>query len=139
MPTLTLHNSLSRRREPMVPIDPVHVRMYACGPTVYDRAHIGNARPEVVNDVLVRLLRHLFPRVTYVRNITDVDDKINARATATGQTIGAVTERTLADYHTDIAALGVTPPDVEPRATGHILEMIEVIERLIASGHAYSA
>ena len=139
MPTLTLHNSLSRRREPLVPIDPAHIRMYACGPTVYDRAHIGNARPEVVNDVLVRLLRHMFPRVTYVRNITDVDDKINARATATGQTIGAVTERTLADYHTDIAALGVAPPDVEPRATGHIPEMIEVIERLIASGHAYPA
>ena len=139
MPTLTLHNSLSRRREPMVPIDPAHVRMYACGPTVYDRAHIGNARPEVVNDVLVRLLRHLYPRVTYVRNITDVDDKINARAAASGQTIGEVTERTLADFHADIAALGVAPPDVEPRATQHIVEMIEVVERLIASGHAYPA
>ncbi len=139
MPTLTLHNSLSRRREPMVPIDPAHVRMYACGPTVYDRAHIGNARPEVVNDVLVRLLRHLYPRVTYVRNITDVDDKINARAAASGQTIGEVTERTLADFHADIAALGVAPPDVEPLATQHIVEMIEVIERLIASGHAYPA
>ena len=139
MPRLTLHNSLSRRREPLVPIDPAHVRLYACGPTVYDRAHIGNARPEVVNDVLVRLLRHLFPRVTYVRNITDVDDKINARAAATGQTIGAVTERTLADYHADIAALGVIPPDVEPRATGHIPEMIALIERLIDQGHAYAA
>ena len=139
MPTLTLHNSLSRRREPMVPINPAHVRMYACGPTVYDRAHIGNARPEVVNDVLVRLLRHLYPRVTYVRNITDVDDKINARAAASGQTIGEVTERTLADFHADVAALGVAPPDVEPRATQHILEMIEVVERLIASGHAYPA
>ncbi len=139
MPTLTLHNSLTRRREPLVPVDPAHIRMYACGPTVYDRAHIGNARPEVVNDVLVRLLRHLFPRVTYVRNITDVEDKINARAAATGQTIAAITEGTLADYQADIAALGVAPPDVEPRATAHIPEMITVIERLIASGHAYPA
>ncbi len=139
MRTLTLHNSLSRRRETLVPIDPTHVRMYACGPTVYDRAHIGNARPEVVNDVLVRLLRHLFARVTYVRNITDIDDKINARAAATGQTIGEVTQRTLADYHTDLAALGVIPPDVEPHATGHIPEMVALIERLIASGHAYPA
>ena len=139
MPLLSLHNSLTRRRETLVPIDPSHVRMYACGPTVYDRAHIGNARPEVVNDVLVRLLRHLFARVTYVRNITDVDDKINARAATTGQTIGEITGRTLADYHTDLAALGVIPPDVEPRATGHIPEMVALIGRLIASGHAYPA
>ena len=139
MPQLSLHNSLSRRRETLVPIDPDHIRLYACGPTVYDRAHIGNARPEVVNDVLVQLLRHLYPHVTYVRNITDVDDKINARAIATGQTIGAVTERTLADFRADIAELGVIPPDVEPRATGHIPEMIALIERLIASGHAYPA
>ena len=139
MPVLTLHNSLSRGREPLVPIDPSHIRMYACGPTVYDRAHIGNARPEVVNDVLVRLLRHLYPRVTYVRNITDVDDKINARAAASGRTIAEVTERTLADFHTDLAALSVIPPDVEPRATAHIAEMITLIERLIASGHAYAA
>ena len=139
MQSLTLHNSLTRRRETLAPIDPGHIRMYACGPTVYDRAHIGNARPEVVNDVLVRLLRRLYPRVTYVRNITDVEDKINARAAATGQTIAAVTERTLADYHADIAKLGVIPPDVEPRATAHIPEMIAVIERLIASGHAYPA
>ena len=139
MPTLSLHNSLTRRRETLVPIDPAHVRMYACGPTVYDRAHVGNARPEVVNDVLVRLLRRLYPRVTYVRNITDVDDKINARAAATGQTIGEVTERTLADYHADLASLGAIPPDKEPRATENIAPMIEVIERLIASGHAYEA
>jgi cysteinyl-tRNA synthetase len=139
MPVLTLHNSLSRRPEPLVPIDPAHVRMYACGPTVYDRAHIGNGRPEVVNDVLVRLLRHLYPCVTYVRNITDVDDKINAKAAASGQTIAAVTERTLADFHADMAALGVIPPDVEPRATGHIADMITLIERLIDGGHAYAA
>ncbi len=139
MPVLTLHNSLSRGREPLVPLDPSHIRLYACGPTVYDRAHIGNARPEVVNDVLVRLLRHLYPRVTYVRNITDVDDKINARATASGQTIAEVTERTLADFHADLAELGVVPPDVEPRATAHIAEMVVLVERLIASGHAYPA
>ena len=136
---LTLHNSLTRRREPLVPIDPAHVRMYACGPTVYDRAHVGNARPEVVNDVLVRLLRHLHPRVTYVRNITDVDDKINARAAAAGQPIGVVTEQTLADFHADMAQLGVLPPDVEPRATAHIPEMVALIERLVGSGHAYPA
>ncbi len=139
MPTLHLHNSMTRRREPLVPLDPSHVRMYACGPTVYDRAHIGNARPEVVNDVLVRLLRRLHPRVTYVRNITDVDDKINARAAATGQTIAAVTARTIADFHADMAALGVIPPDVEPLATGHIPQMTTLITRLIASGHAYAA
>ncbi len=139
MPTLSLHNSLTRQRDALAPIDPAHVRLYACGPTVYDRAHLGNARPEVVNDVLVRLLRHLYPRVTYVRNITDVDDKINARAAATGQTIAQVTERTLADFHADMAALGVVPPDVEPLATAHIAPMIAVIERLIAAGHAYPA
>jgi cysteinyl-tRNA synthetase len=139
MPDLILHNSLSRRRETVVPIEPGHVRLYVCGPTVYDRAHIGNARAEVVSDVLVRLLRHLFPRVTYVRNITDVDDKINARAAASGMTIGELTATTLADFHADMARLGVRPPDVEPRATGHIPEMIEVIERLIARGHAYAA
>jgi cysteinyl-tRNA synthetase len=139
MPELVLHNSLSRRRDTLVPIDPGHVRLYVCGPTVYDRAHIGNARAEVVSDVLVRLLRHLYPRVTYVRNITDVDDKINARAAATGQSIAEVTARTLADFHGDMARLGVLPPDVEPRATGHIGEMIEIIQRLIARGHAYAA
>jgi cysteinyl-tRNA synthetase len=139
MPNLILHNSLTRRRETLVPIDPGHVRLYVCGPTVYDRAHIGNARPEVVNDVLVRLLRHLYPRVTYVRNITDVDDKINARAAASGETIAEVTARTLADFHADMGQLGALPPDVEPRATEHIAEMITIIERLIAGGHAYPA
>jgi len=139
MATLVLHNSLTHKRETFVPIDPAHIRLYVCGPTVYDRAHIGNARPEVVNDVLVRLLRHLYPRVTYVRNVTDVDDKINARAAATGQTIAEVTARTLDDFHADMAMLGVRPPDVEPRATGHIAEMITIIERLIERGHAYAA
>ena len=139
MAVLYLHNTLTRRREVFVPLDPRHVRVYVCGPTVYDLAHIGNARPAVVFDVLVRLLRRLYPRVTYVRNITDVDDKINARAAATGEPIAAITARTTADYHADIAALGVQPPDVEPRATQHISEIIAIIERLIASGHAYAA
>jgi len=136
---LKLHNSQTRRRETFVPIDPRHVRMYVCGPTVYDRPHVGNARPVVVYDVLVRLLRRLYPRVTYVRNVTDVDDKINARAVQTGVPIAEVTENTNAWYHEDIAPLGALPPDIEPRATHHIPEMIAIIERLIARGHAYVA
>ncbi len=139
MPELHLHNSLSRRHEKFVPIDPTHVRMYVCGPTVYDLAHLGNARPVVVFDVLARLLRRLYPRLTYVRNITDVEDKINARAQETGESIAAITARTTADFHADMAALGALPPDEEPRATAHIPEMITLIERLIASGHAYVA
>ena len=139
MPELYLHNSLTRQRERFVPLDPGNVRMYVCGPTVYDLPHLGNARPAVVFDVLARLLRHLYPRVTYVRNITDVDDKINARAAATGQSIDAVTARPAAEYHADMTALGVLPPEEEPRATAHITEMIAVIERLLARGHAYEA
>jgi cysteinyl-tRNA synthetase len=139
MPELYLHNHLTRRKERFEPIDRSHVRMYVCGPTVYDLAHVGNARPEVVYDVLVRLLRQMYPKVTYVRNLTDVEDKINARAAELGIPIATLTEKTTADYHQDVAALGVPLPDVEPRATGHIPEMIEIIERLIASGHAYAA
>ncbi|MDE2580198.1 MAG: cysteine--tRNA ligase, partial [Rhodospirillales bacterium] len=139
MPDLILHNSLTRKRERFVPLDPEHVRMYVCGPTVYDLAHLGNARPVVVFDVLARLLRRLYPRVTYVRNITDVDDKINARAAESGEPIGAITARTIADFHADMAELGALPPDREPRATDHVAEMIALIERLIASGHAYAA
>ena len=139
MHELFLHNSQTRRKERFEPLDPQHVRMYVCGPTVYDLPHIGNARPMVVYDVLARLLRLLYPRVTYVRNITDVDDKINARAKESGEPIGSITARTTADYHADIAALGVLPPDEEPRATQHVPEMIEIIQRLIASGHAYAA
>ncbi len=139
MPVLTLHNTMTRRREPFVPVDPAHVRLYVCGPTVYDLAHIGNARGMTVFDVLTRLLRHLFPRVTYVRNITDVDDKINARAAASGEGIDAVTARTAAQFHADMAALGNLPPDIEPRATEHIAGMITLIERLILGGHAYAA
>ena len=139
MPELFLHNSLTRRKERFEPIEPGHVRMYVCGPTVYDLAHIGNARAMVVFDVLYRVLRALYSRVTYVRNITDVDDKINERARERNEPIGAITRRTTADFHADMAALGCLPPDLEPRATAHIAEMIALIERLIASGHAYVA
>ncbi len=139
MYTLTLHNSLNRRKETFQPIDPMHIRMYVCGPTVYDLAHLGNARPVVVFDVLARLLRVLYPRVTYARNITDIDDKINNRARESGEPIAAITARTTADFHADMAALGALEPDVEPRATAHVAEMIQIIERLIASGHAYAA
>jgi cysteinyl-tRNA synthetase len=139
MPELSLHNSLSRRKERFGPIDPANVRMYVCGPTVYDLAHIGNARPAVVYDVVARLLRRLYPHVTYVRNITDVEDKINARAKELGEPIAVITARTTADYHADMAALGTLPPDQEPRATAHIADMMMIIQKLIASGHAYAA
>lgn len=138
---MNLWNTLTRRKEAFRPIDDRNVRMYVCGPTVYDDAHIGNARPVIVFDVLYRLLRHHYgaEHVRYVRNITDVDDKINARAAQEGVMIRDLTERTSARFHADIAALGVLAPTVEPRATEHIGEMIAIIERLIASGHAYVA
>ncbi len=139
MPELYLHNHLTRGKERFEPLDPSNVRMYVCGPTVYDLVHVGNGRAVVVYDVLYRLLRHLYPKVTYVRNLTDVEDKINARAAELGIPIATLTDQTTADFHRDIAALGALPPDVEPRATGHIHEMIAIIERLIASGHAYEA
>ncbi len=136
---LFLHNSLTRRKERFEPIDPKHVRMYVCGPTVYDFAHIGNARPVVVFDVLARLLRRLYPKVTYVRNITDVEDKIIDAALKAGEPIAAITERTTRAYHQDMAYVGALPPDIEPRATQHITHMVAMIERLIASGNAYAA
>jgi cysteinyl-tRNA synthetase len=139
MPEMRLHNFLTKRREALVPLDPGHVRVYCCGPTVYDLAHIGNARPAVIYDVLVRLLRRLFDKVTYVRNVTDIDDKINNRAREAGVPISEITEQTLKDYRQDIAALGNFPPDHEPRATETIAEIIAIIERLITSGHAYEA
>ena len=139
MPDMRLHNFLTKRRETLVPIEPGHVRVYCCGPTVYDLAHIGNARPAVVYDVLVRLLRRMFARVTYVRNVTDIDDKINARAHEAGVPISEITEQTLKDYRQDIAALGNFPPDFEPRATETIAEIIQIIDRLLIAGNAYAA
>jgi cysteinyl-tRNA synthetase len=145
--TLKLYNTRTRQKELFTPIDPKAVRMYVCGPTVYDFAHIGNARPVIVFDVLFRLLRHLYgaDHVTYARNITDVDDKINARAAEEGVPIRALTERTAAQYQADVAALGCLPPTFEPRATEYVSkpdaseDMIRMIERLIARGHAYEA
>ncbi len=138
---LVLHNTLTRRKEVFAPLDAKLVRMYVCGPTVYDFAHIGNARPVIVFDVLYRLLRRTYgaDHVRYVRNITDVDDKIIAAAKTGGEDIRALTERTLRIFREDAAALGALPPEVEPRATEHIPGMIAMIQALIASGHAYVA
>jgi cysteinyl-tRNA synthetase len=138
---LKLYDTLTREKRPFVPIDPGCVRMYVCGPTVYDFAHIGNARPVIVFDVLYRLLRQLYgpEHVRYVRNITDVDDKINARAAERGISIRDLTEETYRAFQEDVAALGCLPPDVEPRATEHIEEMKTLIERLITAGCAYVA
>ena len=137
--TLTLHNTLTRRREPLEPVRHGHVGMYVCGPTVYDLAHIGNARPIVVFDVLYRVLKRLYPTVTYVRNITDIDDKINEASRKSGEPIESITARTTKAFHEDIAALGALPPDVEPRATAHVPQMIALIETLIEAGNAYEA
>jgi cysteinyl-tRNA synthetase len=141
MMTLRLFNTLTKTKADFAPIDPANVRMYVCGPTVYDFAHIGNARPVIVFDVLFRLLRHTFgdAHVTYVRNITDVDDKINARAAERGISIRELTTETARIYEEDVAALGNIPPTVSPRATDHIAQMIVIIEQLIAGGHAYVA
>jgi cysteinyl-tRNA synthetase len=136
--SLILHNTLSRSKEEFVPATPGQVSVYVCGPTVYNRPHIGNARPAVVFDVLVRYLRTRY-EVTYVRNITDIDDKINAAAAASGESIEVIAARHVADYHADMAALGVLPPDVEPYATHHLAEMIAMIECLMKGGHAYEA
>src|SRR5476649_1649979 len=139
--TIRLYNTLTKSKDVFVPIDPRNVRMYVCGPTVYDFAHIGNARPVIVFDVLFRLLRHIYGdgHVTYVRNITDVDDKINARAAERGISIRELTEETARIYNQDVAALGNLPPTVTPRATEHIAQMIAIIQQLIAAGHAYAA
>ena len=144
---LKLYNTLTREKAEFQPIDAKNVRMYVCGPTVYDYAHIGNARPVIVFDVLYRLLRHVYGEngVTYARNITDVDDKINARALRDypdlplNDAIHAVTEKTANQFHQDVAALGCLEPTVEPRATDNIAQMIDIIEKLIARGHAYVA
>jgi cysteinyl-tRNA synthetase len=145
--SLRLYNTLTRQKEEFKPLDPNNVRMYVCGPTVYDFAHIGNARPVIVFDVLFRLLRHLYGKehVTYVRNITDVDDKINARALRDhpdlplNEAIRLVTEKTTNQFHEDVKALGCLEPTIEPRATDNIAGMIEIIRALIAKGHAYEA
>src|SRR5438094_926160 len=144
---LKLYDTLTREKRPFRPLDPARVRMYVCGPTVYDFAHIGNARPVIVFDVLFRLLRHLYGAddVTYVRNITDVEDKIIARAAEEypdlplNEAIRRVTETTDKQFHEDVTALGCLPPTVEPRATEHIEEMKTLIERLVAQGYAYVA
>ena len=139
--TLRIHDTLRGRKVEFEPRDPNHVRMYVCGPTVYDYAHIGNARPVVVFDVFYRLLKRLYAapdsKITYVRNITDVDDKINAAAKETGQSISDITARTTKIFHADMAALGNLKPDHEPRATEHIGGMIKLVEKLLESGHAY--
>ena len=138
---LKLHDTLTREKRVFTPIDPSRVRMYVCGPTVYDFAHIGNARPVIVFDVLFHLLRHIYgeKHVTYVRNVTDVDDKINARAAERGISIRDLTEETYKNFKQDVAALGCLPPTIEPRATEHINEMKTLIERLVKSDHAYVA
>ena len=141
MTTLELHNSKTRKRAAFAPIDPANVRMYLCGPTVYDRAHLGNARNVLLFDVLFRLLRHFYgdKAVTYVRNFTDIDDKINARAAASGRSIGEITQETIGWYHADMDALGALRPTHEPRATDYIPQMVAMIEDLIAKDHAYAA
>ncbi|MGZ2258198.1 cysteine--tRNA ligase [Roseobacter sp. A03A-229] len=141
MTTLTLYNTKTRSKEAFAPIDPENVRMYVCGPTVYDRAHLGNARPVIVFDVLFRLLRHVYGagHVTYVRNFTDVDDKINARAAESDRPIGDITAETTQWFLDDMAAVGALEPTAMPRATQYISQMVAMIEDLIAKGHAYEA
>ena len=138
---LTIYNTAAREKQPFKPIDPANVRMYVCGPTVYDFAHIGNARPVIVFDVLFRLLRHLYgeKHVTYVRNITDVEDKINKRAAERGISIRDLTENTATIYREDMRALGNLAPTFEPRVTETIPEIVAMIERLIKTNHAYAA
>ncbi len=136
---LILQNNLTRQREVFAPADPNRVTMYVCGPTVYNYAHIGNARPFTLFGLLARLLRHRHPKVVYARNITDVDDKINTMALAEGVPIEVITGRYTAAFHADMAALGVQAPDIEPRATATIAGIVAMIERLIATGHAYAA
>ena len=136
---ISLYNSLSRRTEPFSPLDPNRVTVYLCGPTVYNYVHIGNARGPVVFDVLVNLLRRHYAGVVYARNITDVDDKINAAALEQGVPIGQITGRFAQAYREDMAGLGIAPPDVEPLATAHIGQIIEMIQMLIGNGHAYEA
>ncbi|MCB9983757.1 MAG: cysteine--tRNA ligase [Rhodospirillales bacterium] len=138
MSQFQLFNSLTRQKEVFEPLDPAHVRLYACGPTVYNYAHIGNARMAVVFDLLTRVLKSLYPNVTYVSNITDVDDKIIAAHQQTGESIEAITRKYEEIYNADMAALGCAAPDIQPKATQHIGEMTQMIEALIERGHAYA-
>ena len=139
MSKLHLYNTLTRKKELFVPLDPERVTMYVCGPTVYSYAHIGNARPPVVFDILARVLKGLYSQVEYARNITDIDDKINKAALTEGVGIDVISERYINAYHTDLDALGVMPVDVEPRVTEHLPEILAMISKLIAQGHAYEA
>ncbi|AQS84132.1 MAG: cysteine--tRNA ligase [Acetobacter aceti] len=139
MTQLLLHDSQRRATVPFEPLDPEHVKVYYCGPTVYDLPHVGNLRAMLTADILTRLLRRLYPRVTFVRNITDVDDKITARAAQNNEDIASLTARTTAEFHTDLAAMNMLPPDIEPRATHNIEQMVAMIAHLIELGHAYEA
>ena len=136
---LKLYNTLNNKKEKFVPVNSDHIRMYTCGPTVYNYAHIGNARPAVVSDLLVRLLRILYPKVTYVSNITDIDDKIINAANETGQSIKDITKKFEAIYNDDMSALLVNPPDIQPRATDYISDMITLVKKMIEKGCAYEA
>jgi len=137
--TIRLYNTLTREKQEFVPQDPERVTMYVCGPTVYNYAHIGNARPAVIFDLLYRLLKLHYPAVVYARNITDVDDKINESAAAQGVPISEISGRYADAYHADMAAVGAGTPSIEPRATEHIARMIDMIQRLIDAGNAYIA
>ena len=138
MTSLKLYNSLTRAKEEFTPLDPAHVKLYACGPTVYNYAHIGNARMAVIFDQLARVMRHLYPRVTYVSNITDIDDKIITASAESGEPIETITRKYEKIYNDDMAYLRVIAPDIQPRATEHIGEMISIIEKLIKNGNAYA-
>ena len=137
--SIRLYNTLSREKQEFEPLDPDRVTMYVCGPTVYNYAHIGNARPAVIFDLLQRLLRQYYAEVIYARNITDVDDKINEAAAELGVPISEISSKYTDAYHADMAAVGVKLPDIEPRATDHIAQMINMIQRLVDAGHAYEA
>lgn len=137
--SIVLYNTKSRNKELFTPVDPQRITMYVCGPTVYNYAHIGNARPEVIFDLLRRLLALQYPKVIFARNITDIDDKINQAAAEQGIPITEISTRYANAYHQDMLALGAQPPDIEPYATAHIAEIISMIEQLISSGHAYEA
>ena len=139
MPELIIHNTLSKKKEKFIPFDPAHVRMYTCGPTVYNYAHIGNARPAVISDLLVRVLRILYPKVTYASNITDIDDKIINTSKETGLSIKEITKKYEKIYNEDMASLGVLPPDMQPHATDYIADMIKLVQMMIHKNTAYES